>query len=205
MSQRKNSIYNLINNPLVYKMVQKIMSGTSFRANIIKKNIKKKNLKILDIGCGPAEVLETLPQCEYYGFDIDRRSINYAKKKYNKKKYHFFCKKFNNREIKNLPTFDYVIFFGILHHLSNKEIHNLIKLCKKKMKKKSKLLTGDPVLIKSQNFIARNLILNDRGKNVRGSNEYLKLLKTHFKGVKSKITHQTFVPYTWFSAVCKNN
>ena len=73
------------------------------------------------------------------------------------------------------------------------------------MKKKSKLLTGDPVLIKSQNFIARNLILNDRGKNVRGSNEYLKLLKTHFKGVKSKITHQTFVPYTWFSAVCKNN
>ena len=43
--ERKNSIYNLINNPLVYKMVQKIMSGTSFRANIIKKNIKKKKFK----------------------------------------------------------------------------------------------------------------------------------------------------------------
>ena len=33
------------------------MSGTSIRADIIKKNIKK-NLKILDIGCGPAEILE---------------------------------------------------------------------------------------------------------------------------------------------------
>ena len=50
MPQRKSSLYNLINNPLVYKIIQKLMSGTSFRANIVRKNIKKKNSKILDIG-----------------------------------------------------------------------------------------------------------------------------------------------------------
>jgi len=203
MSQRKNSIYNLINNPLVYKIVQKVMSGTSFRANIIKNNIKKKNLKILDIGCGPAEILENISNCEYYGYDIDRRSISYAKKKYKDKKYHFFCKKFNKKEIKKLPKFDYVIFFGILHHLGNKEVYNLLNLCKKKMKKKSKLLTEDPVLVENQNFLAKHLILNDRGKNVRNKNGYTKLLKKHFREVKSKITHQNFIPYTWFSTICK--
>ena len=45
MSQRKSSIYNLINNPLVYKIIQKVMSGTSLRANIVRNYIKKKKCK----------------------------------------------------------------------------------------------------------------------------------------------------------------
>ena len=75
MSQRTNFIYDFVNNPLIYKIIQKIMSGTSFRDNFIRKNIKKKKLKILDIGCGPAEILDSIPDCEYYGYDIDYRSI----------------------------------------------------------------------------------------------------------------------------------
>ena len=202
MSQRYGTFYNFLNNPLVYKFVQKVMSGTSFRADIIKKNIKKKKLKILDIGCGPAEILTHIPECEYYGYDIDTRSINYAKKKFNKKNYHFFNKRFNEKEIKKLPKFDYVIFFGILHHLNDSEIMKILNLCKKKMKKKSKLLTEDPVIIENQNIIARNLILKDRGKNVRKKKEYISILKKHFKNVKPKITHQFFIPYTWFTTVC---
>ena len=202
MSQRSGTFYNFLNNPIIYKIVQKVMSGTSFRANIIKKNIKKKKLKILDIGCGPAEILALIPECEYYGYDIDTRSINYAKKKFNKKNHHFFNKRFNEREIKKLPKFDYVIFFGILHHLNDSEIKKLLNLCKKKMKKKSKLLTGDPVIIENQNIIARNLILRDRGKNVRKKKDYIKILKKYFKNVKPKITHQFFIPYTWFATVC---
>ena len=54
------------------------MSGTSFRRKIIK-IILEKNLKILDIGCGPAENFRLYQGCEYYGYDIDKRSIEYAK------------------------------------------------------------------------------------------------------------------------------
>ena len=136
MSQRKNQIYNFINNPLVYKFIQNVMSGTHFRNEIIKKNIIKSNVKILDIGCGPAEILEHIPDCKYYGYDIDLRSIKYAKKKYYQKNYHFYCKKFNEGELKKLPKFDYIIFFGILHHLNNKEAHKILDLCKKKNEKK---------------------------------------------------------------------
>ncbi len=203
MSQRKSSIYNLINNPLVYKIIQKVMSGTSLRANIVRNYIKKKNVKILDIGCGPAEILENISDCEYYGYDIDSRSIKYARKKYVKKNYHFYNKKFDKNEIKKLPTFDYIIFFGILHHLEEKEIFTLLTLCKKKMKRDCKLLTEDPILVNDQNIFAKYLIKKDRGKNVRKKKEYLSILKKHFKNVQSKITHQTFVPYTWFTTVCR--
>ena len=76
MSQRSSVLYNLINNPLIYRLIQKLMSGTSFRKKIVQKNIKNKKFKILDIGCGPAEILDYIPECEYYGYDIDKRSIN---------------------------------------------------------------------------------------------------------------------------------
>ena len=202
MSQRKNQIYNFINNPLIYKIIQHVMSGTSFRNSIIKKNIRKSNLKILDIGCGPAQILEHIPRCDYYGYDIDQRSIQYAKKKYRKKNYHFYCKKFNKTEIKKLPKFDFVIFFGILHHLSNKEADKMLTLCKRIMKKNSKLLTEDPILLEKQNIIAKFLIEKDRGINVRQKKEYINLLKKHFKKIKNKVTHQFFIPYTWFTTIC---
>ena len=202
MSQRINQIYNFINSPLVYRIIQYIMSGTSFRNSIIKKNIKKSNLKILDIGCGPAQILEQIPRCDYYGYDIDQRSIQYAKKKYRQKNYHFYCKKFNKTEIKKLPKFDFVIFFGILHHLSNKEADKMLTLCKRIMKKNSKLLTEDPILVEKQNIIAKFLIEKDRGINVRQKKEYINLLKKHFKKIKNKVTHQFFIPYTWFTTVC---
>ncbi len=203
MSQRKNIFHDFINNPIIYKIIQKIMSGTSFRKKIINDHIKKKNLKILDIGCGPAEIVDYIPDCEYYGYDIDKRSIEYAKKKYSNKKYKFFCKIFNKNELKKLPKFDYIILFGILHHLNNNEISSILNLCKKIMKKNCKILTEDPILIKNQNIIAKFLIQKDRGMNVRNKKEYLFLLKSHFKIVKYKIVPQLFIPYTWFTTVCK--
>ncbi len=71
------------------------------------------------------------------------------------------------------------------------------------MKKNSKLLTEDPIFIKNQNFIAKFLISRDRGMNVRKKEEYINLLKSHFKNLKSKITYQSFIPYTWFTTICK--
>ena len=122
MSQRTSALYNLINNPIIYIIFQKIMSGTSFRKKIIIKNIKNKNFNVLDIGCGPAEILQYIPNVNYYGFDIDRRSIDYAKNKYKRKNHNFFCKRFGKKELKQLPEFDFVILFRILHHLNNLKI-----------------------------------------------------------------------------------
>lgn len=182
---------------------QKIMSGTHFRKRIIKNNIKNKKIKVLDIGCGPAEILQYIPNSIYYGYDIDKRSIDYAKKKYKDKNHHFYCKNFEKKDLKKLPKFDHIILFGILHHLKNKEIRIILSLCKKVMKKKATLLTEDPIYVKNQNFVAKFLIGRDRGMNVRKKNEYLSLVNVHFKSIKASITHQVFIPYTWFSMICK--
>ena len=65
MSQRYNFIHNFINIG-VYKIIQFLMSGTLIE-KIINTRISNKKLKVLDIGCGPANVLNYLPKCDYYG------------------------------------------------------------------------------------------------------------------------------------------
>lgn len=203
MSQKNKGIYSLLSNTFFYSLVQRVMSGTSFRKKIVKKYITKHNVKVLDIGCGPAEILDTLPKIKYYGFDINPIYINSAKKKYeNKGK--FFCKKFTNKNIKYLPKFDHVLLLGVLHHLSNKEINTLMLNIKKVLKRKGNIITLDNIFIHKQNFIAKFLIQMDKGENVRSRKGYLNILKNHFKKINSKIYHQKFIPYTWFVANCTN-
>ena len=203
MSQKNKGIYSLLSNTFFYSLVQRVMSGTSFRKKIVKKYITKHNVKVLDIGCGPAEILDTLPKIKYYGFDINPIYINSAKKKYeNKGK--FFCKKFTNKNTKYLPKFDHVLLLGVLHHLSDKEINTLMPNIKKVLKRKGNIITLDNIFIHKQNFIAKFLIQMDKGENVRSRKGYLNILKNHFKKINSKIYHQKFIPYTWFVANCTN-
>lgn len=202
MSQNTSGIYKVLTYPLFYSLWQKIMSGESTRAALVK-NIVNKNSTVLDIGCGAAKILESLPLVNYYGYDINKNHINYAKKKYGLKKNNFYCKKFNSKELKKLPKFDLVLLFGIMHHLENRELDNILLISKKGLKKNGKLITCDPVFIKKQNFIANFLIKNDAGNNVRNKNSYLKLLSKNFKNVKYKIKKQIFIPYTWFSTLSK--
>ncbi len=203
MSQKTSLLYRLLSNTLVYSLSQKIMSGTSFRAKIVKKYITKNNVNVLDVGCGPAEILESLPEVKYFGYDVNQNYINYAKKKYGKKG-NFFCRKFTNKDLKKLPKFDYVLLLGILHHLNDDEIKELMLLIKKILKKNGNIITEDPILIQKQNPVAKLLVKMDRGNNVRKKEEYIKIIKAHFKKINSKIYHQQFIPYTWFCMNCKN-
>ena len=203
MSQKTNNFYSVLSSPLIYAIFQKIMKGDKIRKKILTSCVKKKNPKILDIGCGLGDSLEYIKDPVYFGYDISKEYIKYAKKKY-KTKGVFVCRYFTKKEIRKLPKFDYVLLIGILHHLRNDQILNLLKLIKKTLKKGGRLITLDPIYVKNQNYFAKFLISHDRGKNIKTKKEYLKLLKLFFKFSIGKTYHQSFIPYTWFTMNCKN-
>ena len=201
MSQNISGIHKIFSYPLIYSLTQIIMSGVSVRSALVKK-IVNENAKILDIGCGTGKILESLPAVDYYGYDISKKYINYAKKKYKSKRNKFYCKKFNINEVDNIPKIDFILLFGVIHHLEDGELHELFPVIKKVLKKNGKIITCDPIYIKKQNIIGHFLIKNDVGKNVRNKENYLKLLRKHFRNIKFNIKHQNFIPYTWFSTLC---
>ena len=202
MSQKTSGIHKFFSYPLFYSLTQKVMSGETQRSKIVR-NIIKENSKVLDIGCGTAKIIESIPSVNYYGYDINKDYINYAKKRYHSKRIKFFCKKFTQAEIKKLPKFDYVLLFGLIHHLEDHEVKNFFSLLKKILKKNGKLLTCDPVFLKKQNILAKFLLKNDVGENIRTKNNYVELFERHFKKIKSKVDIQKFIPYAWFSTECQ--
>ena len=202
MSQKTSGIHKIFSYPFFYSLTQKIMSGVSTRSFLVKDIINKDD-KVLDIGCGTAKIIESLPPVYYYGYDISKKYINYAKKKYISNRNKFFCKKFNTTELNKLPKFDFVLLFGIIHHLDDYELYDLFCIIKKALKKNGKVITCDPVFINNQNFIAKFLIEKDVGENVRYKDCYLKLLKKYFKNIKFKVKIQNFIPYTWFYTQCQ--
>ena len=113
MNEKNFIIYKFLNKTYFYLFIQKIMGGKTAREKIIKNNQIKKNCNILDIGCGPAYVLDFLKKksLKYFGYDTELNHIEYAKKKFLNKNHHFFCKKFNELELNKLPKFDYVFLF----------------------------------------------------------------------------------------------
>ena len=188
-------IKDILNFPLVYKLSQKIFLADNFRKKVLHELLNDKIDSILDIGCGPGNMIKYISFNDYYGFDTDVNYINYAKKKYNN--CNFFCELFTEHSLKKIKKVDVVLLFGLLHHLTNDEAIKLIELIKLSLNPKGKILVLDPVFVNNQNPIATFLIKNDRGLHVRNEEGYIKLFEHQKLNFKYKIYHQKIVPYTW--------
>jgi len=195
-------IKTVLNNPKIYQLSQKIFLADNFRKKLLQKLLTKKNLDILDIGCGPGNMINYLSFNKYYGFDTDKKYIKFAKNKY--PVCNFFCEKFTKSSLKKITKVDVVILFGILHHISDDDVLKLIDVLKLSLKKNSKIITLDPVYIKKQNKISKFLIDNDRGNFVRTSKGYLDLLEKKGITISHKIYNQKIVPYTYIVTILKN-
>ncbi|MUU79657.1 class I SAM-dependent methyltransferase [Winogradskyella endarachnes] len=196
----------VLSHPIVYTTYQKIVGGYRARKLFVENNVKiKPGQKILDIGCGPGDILEFLPDVDYTGIDLDENYIAQAKKKYGQKG-HFKCAGVDGLDLKNNNTFDIVISAGVLHHLTDEQCFNLFKIAVKALKPNGRFISFDGCYIPNQNKISEYFLKKDRGQYVRNQAEYERLSKTYFNSVKSTIDESYFyIPYTSIIMDCKNN
>jgi SAM-dependent methyltransferase len=171
------------------------MSSKKLYINFVNNYLKPFNgMRILDIGCGTAEILNYLDGVDYVGFDINSNYIQNARAKFVNGK--FYCKSIDIADINDLPSFDVVICLGFLHHIDEDIGKNIIDIAYKALKPEGRLLAIDPCFIPSQNIIAELLIKGDRGQNVRDKYGYEKLARNSFEECKTNIEHQVWIPYT---------
>lgn len=93
--------------------------------SVIRNFSKNKNkIKILDLCCGtgifPFKWLSQLDNVEYTGVDINKRFIEYAKKRLNKNKSYSFIVK-DAVEVKLKDKFDIVLATSSYHHIVDKD------------------------------------------------------------------------------------
>ena len=203
MSQVTSGIRALLSHPVIYEAFQNIMGAHNARREFVAKFIEPYPVEsVLDIGCGPANILSCLPEVNYYGFDISETYIADAKKKYGDKG-SFFAKNLAYEDIDNLPKFDFVLLSGVLHHVDDETVIQILKLAKKALKPKGRVVAIDGCLVDGQNPIARFLINHDRGQNVKTEEGYRQLAMNVFNDVETTISHSVWIPYTLCYTVCK--
>lgn len=196
MSQITHGIRAILTSPFVYSTFQKLMGAEQIRSWLTENVIKpQQGMNVLDIGCGPADILEQLGKVNYWGYDISEQYIQQAKQRFGHRG-NFFCKLFTKEDLNTLPKMDIIIMVGVLHHLEDSEAHHLIQLLCMLLKDGGRLITLDACYINGQNKVARFLISKDRGQNVRNQEGYLALMQDGFSYVSSQIRHQTWIPYT---------
>jgi SAM-dependent methyltransferase len=152
-------------------------------------------MTVLDIGCGPADILAYMRDVDYLGFDINDAYIQRARALYGQRA-KFECRELADAEIEKMPLFDTVLAQGLIHHLDDEAAIRTMKLAYKALKPGGRFLTVDPCLDSRQNPIARLLVSYDRGQHVRNRMGYTSLAQLVFKSTRIEIRHQSWIPYT---------
>lgn len=203
---RKFSLRNVLNNSFLYWSYQRLVGGHKARRLFIENMVKPiKGNKILDIGCGPGNIIEFLPEVDYYGFDTDINYIASAIRNYGNKGT-FVCATMNAFTVPNPGTFDIVIASGIIHHLNDDEAKKLFQAASKALKPNGRLVTLDGCFVSGQNRISHFLLKYDRGQYVRKQKEYEDLALKFFSNIKLRIEKQYFhIPYTLLIMDCEND
>jgi cyclopropane fatty-acyl-phospholipid synthase-like methyltransferase len=201
--QITSGVRSILSSPIVYDFFQDLMGSHRIRTEFVQQHIRpNQGMRILDIGCGTARILDYLPDVEYYGFDLSREYIDDATRRYGKRG-KFKCAFVEQEVIDQIEAFDIVIAIGLLHHLDDAQAQALMTLAKSALTKGGKLVTIDPCYAVGQNAFARFLVSRDRGQNVRSVEQYQSLAYEVFPEVKSEIRHRTWIPYTHCIMECQ--
>lgn len=197
----------LLRIPSVYTTFKKCV-GYQRRNAYVEDYVKPlPGMRVLDLGCGPGDLLVYFPQgVEYTGIDISAQYIAAAQNRFGPRA-KFLVGSLADAGLASAITpkhFDVVLFKGVLHHLTDAEAHTALTLAREALKPDGRVVTFDGCFVAGQSPIAR-LVLNwDRGRFVRNLEGYRKLLSAHFGEVDTVVRHDLLrIPYTHLIATAR--
>jgi SAM-dependent methyltransferase len=177
----------ILNHPRAYLMVQCLFGANRLRERCVQLLAPKPGEALLDVGCGPGNLLAYLPATTYFGFDTHKPSIEYARRRSPLSK--FYAEPFTQKHVNEIGPVDAVMLMGILHHLSDAEAAATLETVRRVLKPDGRVVTLDPCFTNGQNRIQRFVASNDRGKFVRTEDRYLNLVTSQFDKIDREVVY----------------
>jgi SAM-dependent methyltransferase len=157
--------------------------------------------RVLDIGCGNADLAHLLPvDVSYLGLDNNPQYIENAKARgVNVIEAHV-------DELGNLgyDPFDVVVAVGLLHHLDDSTAVDLIADVSKVLNPHGRLVTVDPVNHPNQSYVSRTIMRFDRGRYIRKENGYADLIGQAFDSA-SIVVRYDLNPFPYAHCIMTTN
>ena len=187
----------------VYELFQIAIGGERGRAWFVREHLRPfSGMRVLDIGCGPADIRGHLPSDIYYeGIDAHAPYIERARVRFPKDAFRLIpVEEMAHTEFEG---FDLVLAMGVLHHLNDASAAALFAVAANALKPGGRLVTLDPCFVARQNPLAAALAAMDRGDQVRDRGSYERLVNRDDLVVTTSIHHGLLrIPYTHIVMEC---
>jgi SAM-dependent methyltransferase len=159
--------------------------------------------RVLDIGCGPGDVLEQLPAVEYVGIDSSAPYIRAARRRFGERA-RFLLSPIRDVVLDDPGSYHLAMATGVVHHLDDEGAVSLFRLASRALRPDGRLVTLDGCYEERQSSLARLLLRLDRGKFVRQRAAYVQLASQVFRRVEVHVRHDLLrLPYTHIILVCR--
>jgi SAM-dependent methyltransferase len=204
MSQVTTGVRSVLSRPQVYELWSRMVGGERGRSTLIREYVRPASgARILDLGCGPGELLEFLPESvSYVGIDISEDYIGRARERFGTRA-EFQVGDATSID-RDLGDFDLVLAFGVLHHLDDDRAQDLFRGASRVLRQNGRVITVDPVFTPDQSRAARLVIERDRGQHVRAPNEYVALASQSLAQINMYVRDDLlYIPYTHCVLECR--
>ena len=184
--------------PALYSLFQRAIGATYARQWFIRQCLRPRaGDKIIDIGCGPGETIELLPNTKYIGIDISESYISEANRRYGDSAIFLHGTAESCFDDERLRDADLVMCFGVLHHLEDSEVQQLFEFARHHLKSGGRFVGLEPCYLAHQSRASTWIMSRDRGRNVRSEQAWKSLLIPGFSSAATSVlTGLIRLPYT---------
>jgi len=200
ISQQRLDMYpwhKLLSFPTIYKLAMRALGGHACRARFVDRYmLVQPGDRILDLGCGPGDLLDYLPAVDYVGIDVEPKYIASARNRHGERGT-FLCNDVVSVNEEGLHQFDIIVASALIHHLSDDECIKLFHKCRRLLKENGRMVTLDGCRVPGQHMLDKWMLDLDRGEHVRTLEGYMQLATSVFPNVQASLHSNLLrIPYT---------
>jgi SAM-dependent methyltransferase len=195
VSETTTGVRAILSRPAAYELWSRLVGGDRGRRTLVRDYVRPwPGARLLDVGCGPGELVPYLGDVQYVGIDVSPDYIAQAGRAHMGAEFRIGDATALDPDLRD---FDIVVAFGVVHHLDDDSAVRAFAHLATALAPGGRAVTVDPVLVPYQHALARRLILWDRGNHPRREDEYAKLARTAFEDVRTSVRHDLLrIPYT---------
>jgi SAM-dependent methyltransferase len=197
-----SGLRSVLARPRVYELWSQLVGGGHGRSTIVGEYVRPvPGERVLDLGCGPGELLPYLGDVEYVGVDLSEEYIDRARERFGDRA------EFRAGDATalddDLRDFDLVIAFGVLHHLDEAGARGMLLGAAGALRPEGRAVTVDPTFAAGQSRVAHAIIARDRGEYVRTPEAYAALGASAFAHAEPHVRHDLLrMPYSHCIVEC---